>query len=164
MLHSANPHLLDISLMFLFSAKLLDLETKPPSLLPRSCYYRCHLLQFGNMNVPTEEAGDITDEATMDVLARIVCHFVAFLSSDSCAFFESMENGVLIPRYVCHSDLAFAVLVLEQHIMKWRHLIHWELETGRPVPAEYSREAKGLLYNDGIAGEEGKRRFDDLNV
>lgn len=116
------------------------------------------------MNVPTEEAADLTKEATVDVLAWVVRHFVPFLSSNTCAFFESMVNGVPLPHYICHSDLAFAVLVLEHHIMKWRHLIQFELETGRPVPLEYSRQAKGLLYKDGIAGEEGKRRFDDLNV
>ena len=75
-----------------------------------------------------------------------------------------MLNGLPIVSYMTSSDLAFVVLVLEHHIMKWRHLRQVELETGKPVPDEYSREARGLLYDGGIAGQKAKPRFDDLNL
>ena len=48
--------------------------------------------------------------------------------------------------------------------MKWRHLLHYKLETGEEPNAEYNKNAIGLWYDDGIAGQDAKRRFTVLNV
>lgn len=97
-------------------------------------------------------------------MAWVVRHFVPYIAEDTQKFCQSMLDGVPVVTFMTSSDLAFAVLVIEHHIMKWRHLLQVELETGKPVPALYSKEAPGLLHCDGIAGREAKQRFDDLNV
>lgn len=66
-------------------------------------------------------------------------------------------------KYVTHSDWAFVFVVFEHHIMKWRHLVQVELETGKPPSKEYAKTAPGLFYEGGMAGEAAKRRFDILS-
>lgn len=142
-------------------ARIVFLEENDAS--PGKPYYRRHLLQFGGVNLSVA-AADLTKEDTMQVLAWVIRYFVAHVAEDSKRFWTSMVNGVPVVTYMTPSDLSFALLVLEHHIMKWRHLIQVRLETGEPVSPEYCRGARGLLYDGGIAGEEAKRRFDDLHV
>lgn len=126
-------------------------------------YYRRHLLQFGGVNLSVE-AADLTKIGTIRILAWVVRYFVAHVSQDPLSFWRSMAAGEPLQDYMTHSDLSLAVLVLEHHVMKWRHLLQVEQETGKPPSDEYSRKARGLLYDDGIAGEEAKRRFDTLCI
>lgn len=64
------------------------------------------------------------------------------------------------------SDLAFAVVVLEENITNWRRLAQLQFHTGcfptitDVVLVDKTRE---LLF-DTVAGEEAKRRYDSLNV
>lgn len=121
-------------------------------------YYRRHLLQFGGPAV------DLSQETVMRILAWVARYFVPHVAESPRDFWTSMLNGVPLVTYMTHSDLAFAVLVLEHHLMKWRHLVQVELETGTAPSSDYCRRASGLFYNGGIAGDEAKRRFDELNV
>lgn len=73
-----------------------------------------------------------------------------------------MLAGKPLQSYMTISDLAFAVLVLEQHMMQWRQMILLRLETGQlPLKAQ-RKEPMGLLYKSGVAGKEGKERFRSL--
>ena len=127
-------------------------------------YYRRHLLQFGGVNLSVEEAADLRVIGPIRVLAWVVRYFVAHVSQRPKSFWESMLADRPLPEYMTHSDLALAVLVLEHSLMKWRHLIQVEQETGKQPSDEYCKNARGLLYDDGIAGEEAKRRFDALSI
>lgn len=104
------------------------------------------------------------NEKTMRILASIIRYFVPFVAENNNKFWRSMLNCFPLDTYMTPSDLAFAVLVLEHHIMKWRHLLHYKLETGRTPSEEYSSRSLGLLYSGGIAGEEAKRRYNALSV
>ena len=55
--------------------------------------------------------------------------------------------------------------MLEHHLVRWRKLVQFKLESGgRSMCEDLARTIGGLLYHEGIAGEEAKRRFDSLNV
>ena len=128
--------------------------------------YLRHFLQFGTQQtVAPARAGDLTLDGTMVPLAWAVVHFVPLVLHRPLELRQNMlsEESPIVDCITC-SDLAFVVLVLEHHIMKWRHLIHWERETGEPPSDERSRTAIGLLYDGGMAGEAAKRRFDDLSL
>ncbi len=127
-------------------------------------YYRRHLLQFGGVNLSVEEAANLTLVGTIRVLAWVVRYFVVHVSQKPKLFWTSMLAGTPLGQYMTHSDLALAVLILEHSLMKWRHLLQVEQETGEPPSKEYCKNARGLLYDDGIAGEEAKRRFDALSI
>ncbi len=121
-------------------------------------HYRRHLLQIGR------DDRDVSDEANIAVLAWVVRYFVPYIAEDTPKFCRCMTEGTPFANYVTPSDIAFAVLTLEHHMMKWRHPMQVELETGKTVPPDYSKEANGLLYSNGILGQEAKQRFQDLNV
>lgn len=75
-----------------------------------------------------------------------------------------MLAGIPIVKYMSISDIALAFLVLEHHMMKWRSLLQFELETGCPPSQEFCRQQSftGLLYQNGISGEDAKKRFENL--
>ena len=94
----------------------------------------------------------------------LVRHFVPLVVDNSKEAWEAMMKNTPIEEYVTPSDLAFVVLVLEHHIMKWRQLALFKLETGKLMSEDASRDVPGLLYPDGIAGKDEKRRFDALSL
>lgn len=83
---------------------------------------------------------------------------------DRKAFWESLLAATPLVKFMTTNDLAFAVVILEQHMMMWRHLVNYELETGHPPSEVERKKAGGLLYNNGISGKEARKRFDDLCV
>ena len=111
-----------------------------------------------------EEAANLTLVGTIRVLAWVVRYFAVHVSQKPKSFWESMLAGKPLTEYMTHSDLALVVLILEHSLMKWRHLLQVEQETGERPSKEYCKTARGLLYDDGIAGEEAKRRFDALSI
>ena len=122
---------------------------------------RRHLLQFAN----NEEPADLSKSTSMTLLSWMIRFFVPLVSEDPRASWTSMVDGVGLDQYITPSDLAFTLLILEHHIMKWRYLVQVERETGSPPTDVYCNKAtQGLLYEDGIAGETAKRRFDELHV
>lgn len=123
--------------------------------------YRRHLTQFG----PGEDAPDLSKQTNMVLLSWLIRYFVPVVTHNPGECWSSMIKGVYLDKYISSSDLAFAVLVLEHHIMKWRYILQFEWETGKPPTDMYIKRAKqGLLYDDGFTGEEAKKRFDQLNV
>lgn len=96
------------------------------------------------------------------ILAWVVRYFVPLVVDDPKLFWGSMLARMPLVQYMSTSDLAFAMVVLEHNMMKWRRLIHYQLETGRLPCNDYCKQADGLMYKNGIAGEECKRRFDNL--
>jgi hypothetical protein len=105
------------------------------------------------------------------VLAAVARHFVPHVSNNSAKKIqESMNSGATFDKWMTASDLALAVLILEHHILHWRTLLLNQLENGSPAILPYSspqsggRDQSGLLYKDGIGGEEGKLRFEMLSV
>lgn len=86
------------------------------------------------------------------------------VADDPKLFWGSMLARMPLKKYLSMTDLVFAILVLEHHMMKWRHLIHFQLETGRSPSEDFTQQSGGLLYRDGIAGEAAKQRFEDLYV
>lgn len=127
------------------------------------CYYRRHLLQFDTNPSCGVVAANLSQDKNFDALAWVIRHFVPLIVDDPQTFRRSMLQKMPINTYMTFSDLAFAVLVLEHHILKWRNLVQFKLETGRAPPEEYVRQQSGgLLYKNGISGEEAKRRFNAL--
>ena len=99
-----------------------------------SGYYRRHLLRFGSTRIAVDLS---QEEETMKALAWVVRHFVPMIAERPKHFWESLLSGKPLSQYMTTSDLAFAVLVLEHHMMQWRHLIQFQLETGEPPSDEY---------------------------
>ena len=97
-------------------------------------------------------------------MAWVVRHFVAHVVEHPKDFWASLLSTRKLEHYMTSSDLAFAVLLLEHHMMKWRHLIQSIHETGVEPSEDYKANAPSLLCQGGIAGEEAKWRFDDLNL
>lgn len=106
---------------------------------------------------------DTPSKETFDVLAWVVCHFVGFVVDRPKNFWLSMQNSREMKDYITTSDLAFAVLLLEHHVMEWRSQILWNRETGGRKNNPF-RRGSHLFYKGGIAGEEAKARFHGLNV
>ena len=131
-----------------------------------STIYRHQLLQFSANTSPLEvEKADLANPATIAILAWVVRHFAPIVSENPKEAWTKMMQKVPLKLYVTTSDLAFAVLVLEHHLVRWRKLIQFKLESGgRSMCEDLARTIGGLLYHEGIAGEEAKRRFDSLNV
>ena len=107
---------------------------------------------------------DLSKTGVIGVLAWIIRHFVPLVADDPKLFWGSMLARMPLKKYLSMTDLVFAILVLEHHMMKWRHLIHFQLETGRSPSEDFTQQSGGLLYRDGIAGEAAKQRFEDLYV
>jgi len=142
---------------------LIALEAKTPS-----GYYRRHLLFFHRGTNAKKLNDSSTDQlykkdgGPVGALAWVIRHFVPLVVDEPGRFFGSMLATKPLFDYMTVSDLAFAFLVLEHYMMKWRAMIHFELETGRPPSKDYSKQLPGLLYNGGISGREAKRRFGEL--
>jgi len=142
---------------------MLDLEMKS-----FSGYYRRHLLQFGKPPSisSSSSAGDtanLSNDGAIGALAWVVCNFVAYVVEDPRLLWEAtLDESTPLAKCMCPSDIAFAVLVLEHHMIKWRHLIRFGLETGQLPSKDYTQEAPGLLYDQGIAGPVARKRFDGL--
>jgi hypothetical protein len=62
------------------------------------------------------------------------------------------------------SDLAFAILVLEHHVMNWHLTFHSKLEDGLEAEGLCGNETTGLVYKGGIAGRQAKEQFDALQL
>ena len=128
--------------------------------------FRYQLLQFSANTSPLEvEKANLHSTTTITVLAWMVRHFAPIVSEAPQEAWTKMMQKVPLKQYVTTSDLAFAVLVLEHHLVRWRKLVQFKLESGgRSMCEDLARTIGGLLYHEGIAGEEAKRRFDSLNV
>ena len=130
-----------------------------------SGYYRRHLLQFGAAtSVGPIKPADLNRDATIAALAWVVRHFVPMVVGDRKKFCESMLANTPLVQCMSTGDLAFAILVLEHHMMKWRRLIHFRLETGESPSEEARRQTGGLLHSGGIDGKDAKSRFGSLCV
>ena len=151
-------HLTPFFLVAGFMVKMLDTSTQPRYW---NVFYRHQLLQLASEQPP---AVDLSAPNTQRLLAWLVRHFVPLVVEDSKEAWLAMMANTPIEEYVTPSDLAFVVLVLEHHIMKWRQLALFKLETGKLMSEEASRGVPGLLYPDGIAGKDAKRRFDALSL
>lgn len=134
-------------------------ESSAPLGAGRTAVRRHHLLQFGNGNA------DLEDMETINILAWVVRHFVGLVVERPRTFWHSMHVNRSIDDYITASDMAFALLLLEHHMMEWRSQIQWTLETGKDGSL-ISRRGRGchLLYKGGVAGEEAKNRFHQLNA
>jgi len=122
--------------------------------------YRKDLLLLGT------DSCNLKDEKTLKILATIVRYYVPFLCdyNNSKVFSNKLSKCTPLESFVTSSDLAFAVVLLEHHVMNWRHLIHYKQETGEDPPKDSMASSFGLFYEGGIAGESAKRRFNRLNV
>lgn len=122
------------------------------------------MLQFGlSVHKASCDRADLSKDGPIGTLAWIIRHFVPLVVDDPKKFWGSMLASMPLAKYMTITDLAFAVLVLEHNMMKWRSLLQYELETGQQPTREYcSQQSVGLLYSGGISGEDGKRRFRNL--
>lgn len=122
--------------------------------------YRKDLLPLGT------EFCDLKNEKTLKVLATLVRYYVPFLwdYNNSKVFCNKLLKCSPLESFVNSSDLAFAVVVLEHHIMNWRHLINYKQETGEEPPKDSMASSFGLFYEGGIAGAAAKNWFNRLNV
>jgi hypothetical protein len=128
-----------------------------------TCYYRRHFLKFDTNPSGGVVVANLSQDKTFDALAWVIRHFVPLIVDDPQTLRRSMLQKMAINTYMTFSNLAFAVLVLEHHILKWRNLVHFEFKTGCAPPKEYARQQSGgLLYKNGISGEEAKMRFNAL--
>lgn len=128
-------------------------------------HHRKELLKFGNTS--SSDSADKENvqfcDDTLSTLAWVICHFVGLVVERPRTFWHSMHVGRKLEDYVTASDLAFAVLLLEQHMLEWRNHILYQQETGRREP-DKSLMGCGLLYKGGVAGKEAKARFQKLNL
>lgn len=123
-------------------------------------FYRRRLTEFGKEGVT-----DLSKKEPLVLVSWVIRYFVPLVCDNPAACWTSMMECKFLDKYLSSSDLAFAFLVLEHHMMKWRYLVEHQQETGNPPSAVYeNRATQGLLYDDGITGEDAKRRFDELNV
>ena len=129
-------------------------------------YYRRHFLKFGTNKLNPEVEDLYKQKTKVKALAWVIRHFLPMVSEHPKTCWESLVSGRPLDQYMTTSDLAFAVLVLEHHMMQWRHLIHYELETGKPPSDDYIQTATAgmLLYKGGMAGKDAKHRFGELAV
>ena len=132
---------------------------------------RSHLLRFyydeTSTNLHFKRRWDLltdpeADSEPLTVLAWLVFTFVPCLTSVYKEILDSMLRGDPFTNYTTPSDLAFICLVLEQHVSKWKKIVGFRVNTGRWMSEEYHSKLEGLLYKDGIAGEQAKRRYNDL--
>ena len=151
--------------MICFSAMILQARVTKSKKLWNTCLKR-HLLQFSSNTSPVHICeADLSNTNTINILAWVVSKFVPLLTNDPKGAFAKVRNKESIADYVTPGDIAFAVLVLEHHMTKWNKVVDFLLETGRKnMSVEFVRTLDGLLYKDGIAGEEAKRRFQGLRV
>jgi hypothetical protein len=112
---------------------------------------------------PTGEA-NLNDPSVMTLLAWIVYYFIQNVAETIDCPSTALFPHTPMKEWVTPSDLAFVVFILEHHVTKWRHLAAYRVQTGAFMSDEQSRSIKGLKYTGGIAGEDGKRRFDNLLV
>lgn len=118
---------------------------------------RQHFLRYAN----PKEAKSLP--RAIIFLAWIVRVFVPHVAEIGGCPWECLRKQRPIPDYVTSSDIAFTVLVLEQHVVKWKKLAAHCREHGHDMGEELSRNVSGLLYPGGIAGAEAKRRFCSLH-
>lgn len=106
-----------------------------------------------------------TLEDPMITLAWVILWFVPFVIGDKENFWGCLLANVPIERYISPSDVAFAVLVLEVHLMEWRYVVNYRLDTREDDPCyNDSKKGPGLLYEHGIAGRDAKQRFECLTT
>jgi len=97
----------------------------------------------------------------MRMVAHIIKNFVPDVMDNSEKARKMLEENVLFSKWMSPSDLALAVLVLEQHILQWRECMLHELETGATKP---TANETSLTHEGGLAGEAAKLRFEALSV
>jgi hypothetical protein len=129
----------------------------------RPTYYRKNFLQFDASTASNAGRADLTKDRAYDSLAWVICHFVPLVCDNPKTFRKFMAEKQPLAFYMSYSDLAFAIVVLEHHMLKWRSLVGFQLETGQRPSEEFCRQQSGgLLYKGGISGEQAKRRFNGL--
>lgn len=149
--------------VFLLANKDIIIVSELEAVRP-SRYYRLHLTQFGVPCGPEDSAAYLEVEGAMQFLAWIVRHFVGSVVENPKTFWRTIRDNRPIEKCFTSSDLAFTVLVLEQHIMQWRHTLHYELETGTKPAQQHVNIMGSLLYDDGISGSRAKQRFNELSI
>lgn len=119
--------------------------------------YRHTLLSLGN-------GANLSDPTILSVLANVVRHFVPMVTDDGKSFLSSMLQCSPLETYMTASDLAFAILILEHHLMSWRLAFQRKLEDGLEPKEHARKESMGLVYQGGIAGRQAKERFNALQL
>lgn len=136
--------------------------------------YLHDLLQFRDTDEPdVYEIGpadfdDINEDPLFGdplwVLASVIINFSHLVVEDKTKFWASVRAGESVEKYLTPTDLAFAFLVLEHNVIKWRHQLDFRLNTGKNPSLDYCAGLSSLLlYKNGIAGEAAKNRFERLN-
>jgi hypothetical protein len=119
--------------------------------------YHHTLRSFGN-------GADLSNSRTLSVLAGVVRHFVFLVTKNGKNFLTSMLQCSPLHTYMTASDLAFAILVLEHHVMNWRLAFQSKLEDGLEAEGLCCNETTGIVYEGGIAGRQAKEGFDALQL
>lgn len=127
-------------------------------------FFPRHFQQFAAEEADGVAPADLSNKNSLTVLAWLIRHFVPHVKDEPSEAWHSMLTNAPMVDYVTPSDLAFASLVLEQHIMQWRELVLFELNTGKEAPKERLSSTDGLLYKAGLASKEAKTRFDALSA
>jgi hypothetical protein len=128
-----------------------------------------HFVQFAFGTTKSKVAGttgeaNLNDPSVMTLLAWIVYYFIPNVAETIECPSTALFTHAPVKEWMTASDLAFVVFILEHHVTKWRRLAAYRVQTRAFMSDEQSRSVKGLKYTGGIAGEDGKRRFDNLLV
>ena len=104
-------------------------------------------------------------EYTLGLLLSMVRHFVPLVAENGKMFLNAMLECSPLHEYMTPSDLAFAIVVVEHHVMRWQLLFQCsrkkkEGQQGVTEPTS----STGLVYEGGIAGRDAKQRFDALQM
>lgn len=127
-------------------------------------FFPRHFQQFAAEEASGVAPAVLSDKKTQTVLAWLIRHFIPHLKDDPAQAWQSMLSNASLVDYATPSDLAFVTLVLEQHVMQWRELVLFELNTGKKAPQERTQSTDGLLYKAGLASKPAKNRFDALSA
>lgn len=127
-------------------------------------FFPRHFQQFAAEEASGVAPADLSDKKTSTVLAWLIRHYLPFLKDKPSQAWNSMLANASVIDYVTPSDLAFLALVLEQHIMQWRELVLFELNTGKKAPKERLASPDGLVYKQGLASKPAKKRFNTLSA
>jgi hypothetical protein len=79
-------------------------------------------------------------------------------------FLTSMLQCSPLHTYMTASDLAFAILVLEHHVLNWLLAFHSKLEDSLEAEGLCGNKTSGFVYQGGIAGLQAKEQFDALQL
>ena len=124
------------------------------------------MFEFASNSSPVQiPSADLSKKEPIVVLGWVVSKLVPVLMDDPTKGYRNIIAKKPIGDYVTPSDIAFVVLALEHSIVQWNKMVDFQLETGgRTMSDEFVRVLDGLVYQDGIAGQAAKRRFDSLRI